>query len=687
MENIIGKSKRDLEKILSRPRVEDIISVKGFFKYFIYRNNLPFIRDLLFFIFDTAQIYLLFRMMGHVGSSGGILGYAFGIFISGFWTALIYSMRDKIISLANTKQHELIPNYFSSIVSSGAIVWILLVICSIFFFYGINPSPESLIIYSSKVLSQGIELYSSIYFFTIYTMGRIYIPFWLTIINRLFFLLLPIFLFRQLGVWSFVLAFFIERILNAIITIKYSNRSLKVLGIKQISSNFFLLAKKKLFWFFQDDPFCFLKKTLSFLLLNSQRLVFLVLVGIYYPYYLLDFFAFYQLINLFFLIPRRMSRSLFYDITSLLSRGRYYFMRLLANYNILLSLFFALVVVAIFNLSSFALPSFFSSIMLELTILNKWNSIYMLVFFSFGIIIINRVFIVSGSYWYYIVTTILFEYLILGLLIYNSDSFFKIGNPILVFSIQGELSLYYFFFILLLYISGLWKKGSIIRNESIRLNSVDDFLKTSRSSKNNLILVLFLPKKHSSIRRLENILELVGFSTKILSSLRVSKDILFLCIEDEGDQYHQELEIIGHVGVYCDKIILANKEELLSKLNAALEYRDFMYAGHSNLELAKDFLTLNKMEYSVHYNVFTSSSNRKKELYNILNTFEPNFAFIPMHLIFKKEYLGIVPIIEQGKFSCFIELNGVDIKLINELIRLLYLNELFRLASEIMTSK
>jgi len=698
MENIILKSKKDLERAEGRPRLNDILSFKGFIRYFFYRNSLPGVRDLLYFVFDTVQIFLIYKLLGKVAFSGGLLGYVFAIFISNFWNVIIYSMREKTLELDSKGQLKLIPSYFAPLLLSGGLIWFVFVAVAIIF---VNVhSLNSEIIFISRLLAGGFELYSSLYFFAVYTLLRVYIPFSLTIINRLIFLVLPLFLVRYIGPWAFAMGFVLEKSINLLITLKYCNKALRIKGVKLINSDLKTLVFKKTFWFLLEKPLSTLKRSVSFSIIGLQKLVIIFLVSKYYEPFLFDFFAFYQLLGIFLLVPYRISKSLYYDLTNLLYRGRFYMLRLLFNYNLVIACILGLCFAYLFSfVRTMPVPGRFFDLMFELTLMNRWFSIYMLVFFTFGISVLNRLLLVSESHLLLISLAAIFDYILLGWLVFHSP-YFR-GDPIFIFSFQGQISLYYFAALLLVYLTGIWKKESmiaIIRNnsrQSIGILDWNDFRErlNSLKDKDPVIAVMVLSKRYTRIALLKGVIETARELVDIDAVTRASNNTLFLLIPStEADTKNSELSIVTSLGVYCDKILLSRPKGLLSKvekngLAIAIEpelfssktniEHDLLSVKKSNLLLAKDILSSKNIKYKIHSNESFVSTERGKYISALFSLLRSTPAFMPTHILLKKDYLGLVPIIENGKLIKVMEIEEPEINFIRKLLWTLSLNEFY----------
>ena len=577
MKNIIEKSKLDFKKVQNRQKVVDIVSTKGFIRYFAYRNVLPFGSDLLFLVFDTANIFIILWLLGFTASSGGVLGYALTIFIGGMWNTLIYSLREKLLQLQTQKKTDLISHYFISTASWGLIVWAFLTVLFIYYFR--QRSFDAELIFISKLLSSGFSLYSSLYFFAAYSVTRIYIPFWIMISNRLLFLIFPIFMFKHIGVWAFATAFMLERFFDLVVTVKYTDRVLEIRGLKLIPEHFTHYLFKKPFWFLLEAPRTFILRSISILFSNLQRPMFILLVARYYGAYILDFFAFYQLLHIFYLASLRISRSLYHDVTKLLHTGRLYLMRILCNYNILISIFTSALAVYIFHLmATTVVPHRFFSLIVELIMMNKWGQIYLLLFFSSITIIIQRVLLLSEAYISLLTSILVFDYLVLGYLIISDNTLFIYDNPLLIFSIQGTISPYYFLFILLIYISGIWKKESIIYKNSESSLITDDqtsFIKKAKqkNEKDPFIIILFLSKGNHRTHAINGIIDVAKDLGDILSVNRFSNSSLFILIDNKNKLDHDKFKInaVSTLGIYSEKVVVAEprklKEELIRMLD------------------------------------------------------------------------------------------------------------------------
>lgn len=707
MKNIVLKSKTDLDKNKKRPFIEDIISFGGFLRYFAYRNTLPGIRDLLFFIFDTVQIYFIFMFLNRDAATGGVIGYVSILLISSLWNVMLYSMREKILELESKRQLGLVPNYFAPMVLSGFVIWLLMALSAIVLIR-LNTDQGS-VIFIGRLLAGSFDLYSSLYFFSVYTLYRVYIPFTYTLLNRLLFLFLPLLFVKYFGATAFVFAFFAEKIVNTLLTIKYCNKTLRSRNMSLITDNFMSLLMKNSFWFIKENPFGTIKRAFSSSLFGLQKFIVIVLVHNYYNFYIIDFFIFYQMIHLFMLLPLRMSKSMYYDVTQLLYKKKYYLLRILFNNNMILSLLFAIISVYLFSvIPTVPIPRKIFSLIFEFILLDQWTSLYMLIFFSYGISLINRLLFVSEAHAWLISTSLFFDYFLLGLLLWFSPYFFKLGDPILFFSFQGRLSIFYFITLLIVYVSGLWKKESVLTkiNDSGKfdLSGLIDrktFLELTKRKRKvgTVVVVLTVSKKYTNSSSINGIIELASERLNIIAVTRFSNNTLFFFANmDEVQSKNIELSVLSILGVYSDRVIISAPERLVEEVFSSVSInvmypKLYMLADASELDLIKDkeyensFVKLlndidsNYIEHSI-YKV--KNSSRKKEVINLFSIMNGPYSVFPENVILKKAYIGLIPFVVLGKTEKIFEFSiSIDHLKIKKVVRLILMRDLYLFLSEI----
>jgi len=461
MKNIFKKSEKDFKRIKASPKIDNVLSLKGFIKYFLYRNSLPSVRDILYFIIDTLEIFLIYKLIGRNASTGGIIGYFFIMFMASMWKVLVYSMREKILQLDAKKDLVSIPKYFMPLLALGTIFWLILITISFNLIH--LDSKTGYLIFIHKALSQIFVLYSTYYFFSTYTLSRVYMPMQYTLINRVFNLVMAVVLTPFIGVYGFIISFYSEKIIDFLIVIKFCNVVLRLRKIKLISLNVSAYIYKNLFWVFREKATLTIKRSSSFFVLNLEKVLVLSLINHYYPFYLIDFFVFYQVINFFMVPANRIAKSLFYDITNLLYKVRINFLRVLFNYNLIIVNLVAIVAVFVFYIVAHtAWTEKWFSIVLEFTIINKWYSVYFLIFFAYGLRLFNQFFLVSESHYTTIICTLLFDYILVAFLFFNSREVIEHHNPMVYFVIKGNVSLLMYVTLFFIYITGIWKKDSII---------------------------------------------------------------------------------------------------------------------------------------------------------------------------------------------------------------------------------
>lgn len=688
MKKIILKSNKDQATSASRPVIDDILTIKGFLRYFLYRNGLPAFRDILFFLIDTGQIFLIAKLLGRTASSAGIVGYASSFLLAGFLNIFVYSMREKILELDHNKRLNLVPSYFVPALVSGGVLWLVLSVLVVSV-AGISYQ-AALVILLAKLICSAIDFYSTLYFFSTYTLSRIYIPLQYTLINRLFHFVLPIFLVKYLGAYAFALAFISERIFNTFITIGSCNKVLKYLDVK-------LLGRISLKTIFDNKPLLATKRTISMFLMNLQRFVVLLLVKRFMPFYMLEFFAFYQLIHLFMLAPLRISKSMFFDITTLLYRKRFGMLKLLFNYNIIVAAVIASISVVIFYFfQRIPLPPNFYAMVFELLILDKWNLLYVLIFFYSLVFVFNRLFIVAEAHLTFIVTTIVFDFLLLGYFVIHDISLMSGDSPLVFFSIQGALSPFYLTTLLLIYISGIWKKESLIAKikeasykDKLISNKIDFIKAVDQTGKDNSFFVMAVFNKRSA-RFISDLSDLLAGA---VSGVRLSSNTLLILFDTKKGACTKDfqLNMISTIGIYCDKILFLDPAGLFEQIrsnfhgknidstNAMLNALYPKIYSYTNDAEPVDIDALLKA-LGLRYKVFESNllpTSIDKKVFNLLNSAELTSSFvIPERILLKKDFLGLIPVFKDDKIVKVIQIYLPELPVVRKLLRTVALNDL-----------
>ena len=698
MDNIINKALRDVESGKNRPVIFDILSPKGFLRYFFYRNTMPFARDASYIIIDTIQIIVIAKMLGYSAATGGVIGYAFILFLTDIWSSLSYSIREKIIEsemLKNEKQE--ITKYFSALTFLGTAIWVVL--CVLAFSFVKVGSSDGEVLFVAHLTAMIFTLISSSYFLSTYTLSRIYIPMQYTIASRVFCLLLGVALLKVFGVYGFAISIFVNRILDLFITKHYCDRVLRVQKVRLVPKEIDLSQIYRQIFLLLSPINKVVKRFSSFLLLNLDKLLLIILVHHYYKSYVVDFFLLYQIINFFLLVPTRISKSMYYDTVLLLRTKNFSLLRLLVNYNLIIATLPGVVFAFAFSLlPSMHLPySNWLSMITDLAILDQWKWLYILIFSSFMIKVVNRLLLVSEAHVTLCSTYLLFEYLLVLVLLFHNQYFLQSKEILVFFSIKGQLSLFYAALLLLIYFSGIWKKDSLVlgikgKDDHVILKSYEEFRSDYRNAgQDAVVLFINLEKRYSRDAVIGDILDTAKSNFNAFSGIRISKNTLILiCRKTGADLEDLRKSSIVSFSAFSNKIITCLKQDLFTKITMEQKPDSIypsLFVKSTNYNLNN--IELNDPSYSIHsvkkdlssryIGKISQDPDKNDLIFRFLRKFEVNkYIGIDAEML-KLCQIGMLPLISGDKVIHFIETHNVDLEYNKMLAQAILLSNLTNL--------
>jgi hypothetical protein len=721
MKKLIDKALKDFERRKNIPTLDNILTVGGFLKYFKHRNTMPFIRDISYMVINIVQVIAILNVLGIRAASGGVIGYAFMLFISDIWGALKYSLREKIIiSEQSAKTHE-ISKYFLSLIVIGTSIWLIVSLLALNI---INTesigSRDGYIIFVATILSMIFQLISSSYFITAYTISRVFLPLQYTLGSRILNLILGIVLMKFIGVYGICFSFFSSRIVDLLITKHFCDKTLRARNINLRPKN--IRAKeiyKKALELLKPASMS-IKRILVFTVVSIDKLILILLVHHYYKSYVVDFFLMYQLVNIFMLIPARVSKSMYYDTVMLLKTKSMSMMKLLFNRNLGILIVLGIIFASLFSLLPMInIPhKHWSSMLLDLTIIDQWKWVYVLIFFSFITRFINRLLLFSESYITLLVSYLFFEYALLIYVLLTNSYFMKTKEILVFFPIKGQISIYYAGTLLLIYISGIWKRESSLLNIDSAKNK--DVLVEYRSFKdkireashNDKIIILILEKTYLGPTFVNQVLGTATSKLNVSSATRISSNTLILISANRDTSVDDlKLKAIELLSAYCKELIVSTKYDILDYFTERTEksstnpYRSIINIIYPKLFSHKHDIQKNGLDINATINLLKTNNmahtlyeinsdfgssylknrikakNKLSQVFHFIKDFESKgYQKIDSRLVDLSK-LGLITVIQNGDIKAFISVDEAEKnqETMREIIRNLLYLDLLRL--------
>jgi len=665
MHIILNKAKKDFLKYANKPTINSIFNIKGFISYFLLRNFYPSIKDLLFYFSDLLELYLIYYFLGKEYTSIGIVSIVLFRLINIVVKVVSYSLREKILTLININKKNIINKYFSSTLASVIIVFIvcIFVLNSTFDF----KNNIIKIIFINKLASSIFLTISTLYFQSTYVVSRVFFNLYYVAFIKALGLSFIYYSFSSINYFAFIIFFYLDSLSQLLITYYYCK---KVLFINNMNlfSNRLKDYFKHLFWFFKNSKIKFILRFTSLFLSNSQSLIFILIIFFYFPNYLFIFFILYQIFNFFLILSNRVSKSMFFDV----ARQSYLRNKIILNKLILNNLFVVLII-SVINIILFSKLDLITNIYpkwetiyTNLFILNKWQGLYLLVFFNS----INNFFIkfleFSESHLINIFIHIL-NYLLIYFYIVNDNYFIQSQNPVCFFYIFGYVNFFIFLSLVFVFIFNMSFKKSFLFNlkkPSIVFSNIDDFF----NKKAFYYLFTLNNKYYKKFEILHSLLK-----DKSIGVFKITYNTYIFSFSNTLKEKTLKNYIYSNTSFLCDQIVLLNNKPLNvileeHKYFLAYMYPKFFEFSNSSFKYNRvnllDELNKNNITYTVYKKIHKN--------FKLLKFF--NNLLIPDHLIFKDNNFGLIPVYVDLKLENIIKIKSNKSDLIKKYYKLLIVN-------------
>lgn len=709
MDRIILQAQKDANKLSGRPKLTDTLTNKGFLRYLFYRNTMPLIRELSFLLITVTEFALVLYFFGKSVGVGSAIAGVFMFFSNNLWRAFLFSLRDKILELKALNKLNFIPKYFYSYSVLAIIYWLTSIIAASIFL-NIQSTMGNQIFYH-KLFAGIFMLISSTYFISAYTISRVYISLPYTILNRLLNLIFIVATFKYLGIYSFIISFYLTNIVDLFITIRYCKKifikndiSFKIKDQSKNMLDILLEMFKKI------DSKNSIKRILTFVVIYIQPLLIIFLVNRYYPDYLIEFYVFSLLMNLLLLIPNRISKSMYYDLTYLIFHKNFSMLRNLFYKNLYAIVISGIIITTAtyYIVNTLGVPQKLSWILLDLIMLDEWHWLYLFIFISFPLRLFSYLFMVSESFTSLILMTFVFDYALLAILFINSS---QADNILYLFFVKGKISVAYLLTYILLFSFGIWKKDSKLNQISNKpvndsLSSKEEYIKKVEQSYhlNPIICLMVLENKHTNTNSINSICKRMQERFKPSAITRISNNtLLILNNTDYQDPDIMKFEYVSYFGVFSVFISayrlsnikdeLGNFEQKKDKLDTpnfiinqiypTLNSRSNSVIPNFSLSNLEDLFASNNIKFKkIQINHETKNieaslakAKNKEGISRFCQILANNDGIVPDNLILKKGMNGIIPVIEHNQITKIYELQTTDQELIKTILRnILYIN-------------
>jgi len=323
MEKLLKIARREEKRRDERPNVYKLSGWSSFLYYLYYRNRFFLIRETGMWILNFAELGLAAWLLGGMKVRGFALAFRYVFLIYMIWNGAALAERILVARYYAANKPAKIARTIATFIQTafvfGIVAATILILLSGKLVGGENidnATNWALIIFCWRVAVLLIELIGSSYFMGAYTLARMYRPLTLSFSIRFLIIALNILLFPIIGPIALIITLYLRRITALCITI-YISRKWVFERFRVPRLPVFKLPKWKKSIILEMIPFS-LGRAAGALFAGGFSLIIAQLVNWTLPRQFIYYIMFYQALDLLFMIPKRLSRCVFFDVSNLL---------------------------------------------------------------------------------------------------------------------------------------------------------------------------------------------------------------------------------------------------------------------------------------------------------------------------------------------------------------------------------
>ena len=325
MQKLLKKAKRDQERRENRPNVYKLSGWRSFLYYLYYRNRYFILRETGMWVLNFVELGLAAWLLGGMKVRGLALASRYVWLIYAMWGGMTLAERILVGRYLAARKPERIARTIATFIQLGFVVGIFaagILFMSADVFVDLKPGEGNWpkILFQHRALLIIFELCSSSLFMGAYTIARMYRPLTLSFLLRLFVISLNIFLFPHFGPLILVITLYLRRLIDISITVYISRHWVFArVGIPRLPV--FSLPGFNKDIIREMIPYIS-GRSLGMFFAKGYGVIITQLVSWILPGQVVFYVMFYQSLALLFMIPMRLGRCVFFDISHLLIWNR-----------------------------------------------------------------------------------------------------------------------------------------------------------------------------------------------------------------------------------------------------------------------------------------------------------------------------------------------------------------------------
>ncbi len=330
MEKLLKIARREQKRREDRPNVYKLTGWRSFLYYLYYRNRYFLIRESGMWILNFVELGLAAYLLGGMKVRGLALANRYVWLVYAMWGGVTLAERILVARYHAAGKPDRIARTITTFIQMAFVVGLIVAgILLLFSNYIVSPTSNegkwASILFQNRCFLLVLELVSSSLFMGAYTLSRMYRPLTLSFLLRLWIIVMNIALFPYIGPAALVITLYLRRIVGLIITVHISREWVfSRYGIPKFK--IFKLPKINFEIFKEMIPFVF-GRSLGVLFAGGYGIIIMQAVSWSLPKYIVLYVMFYQALELLFIIPRRLGRCVFFDVSHLLIWNKVEFLK------------------------------------------------------------------------------------------------------------------------------------------------------------------------------------------------------------------------------------------------------------------------------------------------------------------------------------------------------------------------
>ncbi len=325
MQPLLSLARRDRKRRERRPHVHHVRGWRSVLYYLYYRNRFFFAREAGMWFFNLLELALVAWLLGGFESRGLALAGRYVQFTLSLWAGVTFAERILVGRYFTSRDPERVARVVATFIQAGVLGGLcmgLLLNALAPLMLGLSGAdgPETALLFRHRAFLLLPEMMTSSWFAGAYTLARLYRPLSVQFTVRFLVLVSNVLLFPVWGVPVLVVNLYVPRLVDFAVTVWVARKW--AFNPKRVPAlPLFVLPTLDRRLINEMAPFV-VGRCLGILFHSGYGLIILQAIVLILPEEAVFYVFFLQTMSLLYLLPRRLGRTVFFDVTQLLIANR-----------------------------------------------------------------------------------------------------------------------------------------------------------------------------------------------------------------------------------------------------------------------------------------------------------------------------------------------------------------------------